>query len=114
MSKIKDDPIIPATKAIVDRAYENVDVILLSGRPETIRQDTEQRLRIHSIVYDELYMRPKDDIRPDIEIKKEIYETHIQWKYNVLFALDDRTRIVDQRREMGIYTLDVNQTREVF
>ena len=78
MSKIKDDPIIPATKAIVDRAYENVDVILLSGRPETIRQDTEQRLRIHSIVYDELYMRPKNDIRPDTEIKKEIYETHIQ------------------------------------
>jgi hypothetical protein len=31
-----------------------------------------------------------------------------------MFALDDRTRVVDWRRKMGIYTFDCNQTREVF
>lgn len=114
MSKIKDDPIIPATQAIVNRAYENVIVILMSGRPETARNDTEIRLHQHGIPYHFFYMRGEDDDRPDTEVKLALYKEHIQWKYNVLFALDDRTRIVDQRRDIGIYTLDVNQTREVF
>lgn len=114
MSKIKDDPIIPAIQAIVNRAYENVIVILMSGRPETAMVDTVEWLHKHSIPYHFFYMRGEDDDRPDTKVKLALYKEHIQWKYNVLFALDDRTRIVDQRREMGIYTLDVNQTREVF
>lgn len=112
-SVLKDDLILPV-KTIVDRAYENVDVILLSGRPDSARIDTEERLHIHGVAYTQLYMRITGDTRTDIEIKKEIYEMNIKPEYNVLFALDDRTRIVDQRREMGIYTLDVNQNREVF
>lgn len=55
----------------------------------------------------------KDD-RPDTDVKKEIYEKYIKDKYNVVYAIDDRTRLVDQRRELGIFTFDVNQTREVF
>ena len=114
MDKIKDDPVIPATKVLVDWAYENCFVFLVSWRPESARKDTEERLAKNSISYTLLFMRPTDDTRPDTEIKKEIYEMHIKDVYSVLFAIDDRTRIVDQRRAMGIYTLDCNQTREEF
>jgi len=112
--KLDTDILNIPVEFIIATAYENVSVILMSGRSEEYRKPTEKRLRKHKISYSALYMRPANDTREDTKIKRELYETHIQGKYNVLFAIDDRTRIVDQRREMWIYTLDVNQTREVF
>lgn len=114
MEQIHNDLPITATCKIVERAYENVDVILVSGRSEKYKNETVKRLHSFGVAYTYLFMRPANDTRPDTEIKKEIYEMNIKGIYNVLFAIDDRTRIVDQRREMGIYTLDCNQTREVF
>lgn len=114
MSKIKDDPVIEAVAYVIEWAYENCEVILVSGRSEAARADTEEWLAKNHIAYSQLYMRPIDDERPDTEIKKEIYEKYIEWNYHVLFALDDRFRLVNQRRDIWIFTFDVNQTREVF
>ena len=49
-----------------------------------------------------LHMRPAGDMRDDRIIKREIYEREINGKYNVLFVLDDRDKVVKQWREMGL------------
>lgn len=100
LTQCGEDPLILPTKLIVDRAYEHVAVFLVSGRSEEYRPQTEARLHKHGIAFTKLFMRPKDDTRPDTEIKKEIYHNNIEPTHRPLFAIDDRNRIVDQRREM--------------
>ena len=78
LDQLHNDPPITATCKLVERAYENVDVILVSGRSEKYRNETAKRLYSFDVPYTHLFMRPDDDTRPDTEIKKEIYETHIQ------------------------------------
>jgi predicted kinase len=77
-------------------------VILLSGRDEMCRPETETWLGVYDIAYDVLYMRPEGDQRKDRIVKKEIFDREIRGKYNVLFVLDDRNQVVDMWRELGL------------
>lgn len=52
-----------------------------------------------------LLMRKSKDYRSDDIVKKEIYEAYIKDKYNVLFVLDDRKRVVDMWRKEGLVVL---------
>lgn len=110
----EEDWLIVPVKMIIDSIHESFSVILMSGRSEEFREQTEKRLDKHWVSYTHLYMRPQWNTRPDTVTKQELYEQHIKWKYNVLFAVDDRIRIVDMRRSLGIFTFDVNQTREEY
>jgi hypothetical protein len=53
-------------------------------------------------------MRKSGDYRKDYEVKKEIYETYIKDKFNVLCVLDDRQSVVDMWRSLGLTCLQVN------
>lgn len=78
-------------------------IILLSGRKESARAATEAWLEHWMIPYDELIMRADDDNRQDAITKKELYENHIQGKYNTLAVFDDRPQVVDMwRRDLGL------------
>jgi predicted kinase len=82
-------------------------ILLVSGRSEEYRPQTEAWLKKHEISYDELYMRKNDDNRKDAIIKREIYDEHIKDKYNVRFALDDRNQTVAVWRSLGLVCLQV-------
>ena len=86
------------TKELVDKIF------LVSGREGTdqVITDTEMWLLKYNIPYDELYTRQAGDYRKDVIIKRELYEQHIQSKYNVLFILDDRAQTVAGWREMNL------------
>lgn len=85
-----------------------VEIILLTGRFERYRGQTETWLLKHGIENHHLYMRPDNDRRPDILFKKDIYHRHIAGRYEVLFILEDRDRIVSMwRRELGLTCLQV-------
>lgn len=100
-------------------------ILFVSGREDKYREQTENWLKNHVLVehsefvrieddgrYDidmkmvpinyELHMRPSGDMRSDVIIKAEIYKAHIEDKYEVLFAIDDRNRIVKLWRDLGI------------
>ena len=47
----------------------------------------------NGIKYDYLFMRKTGDKRKDSEVKSEIYFTNIHYKFNVLFAIDDRKQV---------------------
>lgn len=86
-------------------------LILVSGRKDKYRDQTEKWLRSNNIMFNFLYMRktlPEGEKDPrDVIVKKEIYETKIKGKYNVLFVLDDRNQVVDMWRSLGLTCLQV-------
>lgn len=81
-------------------------ILLFSGRDSCCRKKTEQWLKDHSVKYDLLYMRPEGDMRPDTEVKLEMYN-RIKDLYRVFFVLDDRDSVVKQWRELGLTCLQV-------
>lgn len=84
-------------------------IILLSGRDEVSRKQTEDWLDLYGVPYDVLYMRKENDYRKDKIVKKEIYGNEIKGKYNVLAVYDDRLQVLDMWYDEGIYTFNVNQ-----
>lgn len=92
--------------------YESMGyrIIIVSGRSDECREQTENWLHENDVLYHELHMRPQDKLYvKDSIIKREIYEEHVKGKYNVNFVLDDRDQVVDMwRKELGIKCLQVN------
>lgn len=84
-------------------------VIFTSGRKEQYRDVTVEWLSKHGIVYTALLMRPahKPDLK-DFLLKRGWYEDYIQDNYNVLFVMDDRDRLVDMWRQLGLTCLQVD------
>ena len=88
-----------------------VTILFTSGREDRYREQTIYWLRDHGFdTVDShcfLFMRDNGDNRRDAVVKREIYEREIRGKYNVLFALDDRNRIVELWRSLGLVCLQV-------
>jgi len=97
----EDQPNLPVVFVVRHLALFST-VLIVSGRDEECRWQSEMWLHAQSISFHELFMRPKGDNRPDTEVKREIYEREIRDKYNVLVVIDDRNSVVKQWREMGL------------
>jgi predicted kinase len=99
-------------KPVAEVLWQMIDVATLlftSGREERYRPETTRWLASHGFANGPnfLFMRPTGDNRPDAVVKREIYEREILGKYNVLFALDDRNRIVELWRSLGLTCFQV-------
>ena len=86
----------------------STNIILVTGREDQFRDQTERWLSRYKVPYQVLHMRPTGDHREDSIVKKEIYEREIKDRYNVQFVLDDRRRVVDMWREQGLTVLQVD------
>jgi len=62
-------------------------IILLSGRTDNYKAQTERWLAKHSIPYHQLLMRKDGDSRKDAIIKKEIVDANIKDQFYVKFVL---------------------------
>lgn len=82
--------------------------IIMSGRSEECRQQTEEWLEKNGIEFDELYMRAKGDNRPDWQIKYDLFNEHVRNRYNVRGVFDDRNQVVALWREMGLTCFQVD------
>lgn len=96
-----DDPDEPMLQ-IIRVMSEEYEIILVSGRDASCRKETIKWLDKHGIKFDGLFMRPENDFRKDSIIKREIYESKIKDKYNVLIVFDDRDQVVETWRELGL------------
>ena len=85
--------------------YGGRSILLVSGRGEEYRPHTEDWLEELIIDYDKLLMRPAGDFRADEIIKREIYEEKIKDFYDVLFVIDDRSKVVKMWRSLGLVCL---------
>ncbi|MGW5850491.1 phosphatase domain-containing protein [Streptomyces sp. NPDC055254] len=90
------------------RRADGDTIVLLSGRGEEHRPQTESWLRRHQVPYDELWMRAAGDTRRDDVVKAELFDAHVRDRYAVRVSLDDRDRVVAVWRRMGLPTWQVN------
>uniref|UniRef100_A0AAU2K314 AAA family ATPase n=1 Tax=Streptomyces sp. NBC_00049 TaxID=2903617 RepID=A0AAU2K314_9ACTN len=90
------------------RRADGDTIVLLSGRSEEHRTQTESWLRRHEVPYDELWMRAAGDTRRDDVVKAELFDAHVRHRYAVRVSLDDRDRVVAIWRRMGLPTWQVN------
>ena len=77
-------------------------IILMSGRDEVCREETERWLNFHEIPFDHLYMRPEGDTRKDDVVKYELFNDFVRDRYRVRFVLDDRDQVVAMWRAIGL------------
>ena len=87
-------------------------ILFVTGRPEKYRLTTIDWIKSSAFngispgpATWELLMRPDDDFRPDNVLKKEIWEREIKDKYDVLFVIEDRLRVVQMWRSIGLTCL---------
>lgn len=80
----------------------NRSIILMSGRQEKDCQPTLQWLRDHDISFSELYMRATGDTRNDAIVKRELFEKNVAGKFNIEVVIDDRKRVVEMWRSLGL------------
>ncbi len=103
MNRVTEDlPHVPVIELIRDLS-EKYQIILLSGRENSGKLQTQQWLENQQVPYHLLLMRRADDHRKDAVIKREIVEHQILPNYYVRFVLDDRNQVVDMwRRELQL------------
>lgn len=103
-----------ANPAVLEVLYAftcaDVEILFMSGREGTQqgRADTKEWLARHGYGGHQLFMRPEGDGRPDWIVKNELFDKHINGKYNVLLCLDDRDQVVNAYRHRGLSVFQVN------
>lgn len=102
-----DLPIQPIIDLVQMYEAKGFHIIFVSGRMDHCRQDTIQWLLDHNVPFDELFMRRFKDFRADDIVKEEIYKNHIEPQYDIELVLDDRNRVVEMWRRIGLRVLQV-------
>lgn len=84
-------------------------MVLCTGRMENERDDTIKWLVEHGLdyIFDQLYMRKLNDYRPDDVIKAELLQQISIDGYDPKIVFEDRQRVVDMWRRMGLRCLQV-------
>lgn len=102
----QDLPRLNLFNTMVALKNEGYKIIVLSGRDSVCRKDTLKWLErwysyLDNMSHDftnfpqiELYMRPENDMRSDIDVKLELFFNHIDGKYNVCAVYDDRPKVI--------------------
>lgn len=84
------------------RLRERTDIIVVTGRPERYRAETELWLSEGGVKPHDVIMRPDDDYTPAPVFKKKAAATLLALGYAIDSAYDDRPDIVEAYRELGI------------
>lgn len=99
---------------IVFRAYQRHiaagdTIFFITGREEAARESTERWLAVYAPVYERLLMRESDDYRPDYKVKEEIFNEHIKGQFNVEVIYEDKQKVVDMWRRLGLKVFQVSK-----
>lgn len=113
----QDLPNHPVIKTLIAHYLQGRAVIFCSGREDKYRDPTIKFIEQHvrealaqehrSNFSYQLHMRKSSDTRKDSIIKEEIYQDHIEGKYNILLVLDDRNQVVEFWRSKGLTCFQV-------
>ena len=98
---MENDPPIKEVLARVHELADSHDIVILTGRPEKYRPQTESWLKKHRVKPAEVLMRRHGDTRPDYEAKSELMRELIA-RRKVVMALDDREPVCEQYSALGV------------
>lgn len=92
-------------------------IFFFSGRTDKYEEPTKRFLlkagfEVPSDPFFDLVMRKDGDNTADEIIKEQMYHDHIEGKYNVLFVVDDRPKVVRMWKRLGLPVLNVGGERD--
>jgi hypothetical protein len=94
------DPPHPQGIALVEELSGTSEVVLLTGRPERCRADTERWLARHGVTGHRLLMRPEGDRRPAAVVKLQQLRAAARGR-RVAVVADDDPRVLEAMRAAG-------------
>lgn len=96
----EDKPNLPMIDLAKKYKQSGFKIVIITGRPESIREVTEIWLKKYGIEYDALYMRLEKEhyIKAPI-FKKGIYQSYLD---DVFCAYDDDEEIIQMWNSLGI------------
>lgn len=98
----------PIRDLVVMLRDQGFAILIVSGRSDDCRAETQTWLEANLGSVDLLLMRRQRDFRKDYVVKREMFDAHIQGRYDVAYVLDDRDQSVDfWRNDLGLTTLQV-------
>lgn len=101
-ARVGEDLVNEAVRDIVWGLETRASIVLLSGRDEVCRPQTEAWLADQEIEYDGLFMRPAGDNRKDAILKLELFREHVAPRWAVQGVIDDRRQVVEMWRSIGL------------
>ncbi|MET8006162.1 AAA family ATPase [Nonomuraea glycinis] len=102
---LPNTPVLHVARAMYWRGW---DLVIMSGRSEACRFDTERWLRRHlGVPFQGPHMRPIGDQRADLIVKAELFNQHVRHSYKVSFVLDNRASVVAMWRRLGLTVFQV-------
>ena len=114
--RVADDKLNVWCKKLIKGMRESGHrVVIVSARPQTLLEVTSSWLYKHGVIVDNIFMlrevnKGKIDFTPDRELKRRWLAKY--GKERVLFAVDDRQRVVDMWREEGVVCLQCQSWKE--
>ena len=96
-------PVIMMAQALTAFGYK---IAIFSGRSARTEDATKDWLHEQDIKFDILKMRPERNFRPDEQLKLE-WLNSMDWKDNVEAVFDDRDKVVNMWREIGLTCMQV-------
>ena len=102
-ASVSDDELIERGRTMVEELAAEHEIVLLSGRPERTRADTEAWLAEHGIRYARLVLRDDDDHRPAGWMKADLIR-RIGAPEEVALVVDDEPKVVATLTRRG-YTV---------
>lgn len=102
---IETDSIHDWCREIIIRFASDHQILIVSGRTDDLKQETQAWLKKFNVPYHHLFMRKKNDFRADNIIKREIFENEIRQNFKIVFVLDDRQKVVEMWRAENLVVL---------
>lgn len=110
---IHDEIIEPIHTLVTEMNNAGYDIIVMSAREESCKAITKKWLELRGIPFKDIYMKKVDDFRKDFIVKREMLREIIEKEGQPLFALEDRSDVVEMFAEEGVFSLRVNNVRKL-
>jgi predicted kinase len=105
--RVGEDAPNPAVVDLVRALSAGAAIVVMSGRDESCRPQTEKWLAGNDVPCSGLFMRPAGDSRKDAIVKRELFDQHVARRWAVRGVIDDRRQVVEMWRAMGLMCAQV-------
>lgn len=104
---VEQEDVTGVIKSLIESGHR---VIITSARNERHRKVTEQQLANFGIKHSALFLRADGDFRGDDDVKEELLGKIREAGFDPKVAFDDRQKVVDRWRKIGIQCHQVRFT----
>jgi phosphatidate phosphatase APP1 len=110
-ASVNDEPIeaVNLFYNAINLTVPSIYNFIVTGRPEKIRDITEEWLKNNEIFHDGLFMRQEGDFRSGAEVKKDVLDQFREDGFEVLFAVEDEKNICKMFRDNDVFVFQTNE-----